>query len=297
MKRWALLLLLLVVVPALGVDRRQFCRDVLQRFAPDGYAIIQRYDSTPWHYQVGSNGITQSHADFMDFVTAQDPAGMVAQLGVAVHEECHNYSRKMAWYYMEQQHLPYADSLAYPVDHGDGVLVRLTPTFPAAETVHLIPPALQKGRFKVYIGVDNPHQTTQQMGIYGLMDEFVAYAHELRTDVDTEGWYLANKAWLGSWAGGCQDAWTAHAEFELYLMAWLREAQQKHPDVYRQVLANAPLWQVFEHENAADVASMADFRQRQAAAGLPQPPEDPYLQALDAELRHYQDLLAAVRRN
>lgn len=239
-------LLLLIVLgaslPTLSIDRRTFALDVLRRYAPDGYEVIERYEQTPWSYSLPGRSITMSKGDFMAFVRGEQPMDIVENLPTAVHEGCHNYSRKMVWYMLQAQRQPWRDSIALPIKKGEVLLITVTQTFPAARAADRIPASLRDFRFKTYVSPSNPNQTTQQMGVYGLLDEFNAYQNGARTAADLLGWYeretpRSGEAWLKHFQA-FEGTYAARGQFKLFILAWLAEARERHKDIYRNFLAN-----------------------------------------------------------
>jgi len=227
--------------------RRNFALDVLQEYAPDGYEVVSLYESTPWSYALPGRSIQMSPADFMVFVRGSGEMDTVASLPTAVHETCHNFARKMPWYYLTQRKETWRECLAIPMRRGEVALVPITPTFPTKEIVPRIPATLRDIRFDIYVNSKTPEQTTQQSGVYGLLDEFNAYQQGTRTALDLEGWYAKGgtpQAWE-RWRTGVEGLYSAHPQFKLFILAWLAQAREKHPEAYRAFLENRTAVETF----------------------------------------------------
>lgn len=234
-------------------DRTAFALDVLKRYAPSGYDVIEQYDSTPWSFKLSDRSITMTRADFMTFVRGSSELEIVFDLVTAVHECCHNYSRKMPWYYFSRAHEKWREAIALPIAKGETIIVPLTLNFPAREIADRIPASLRDMRFRVYVDTPSTSQTTQLMGVYGLLDEFDAYLQGTRTGVDLEGWYareapptapLPNSGpgavgspWL-AWMQSIEPIYPARAQFKLFILVWLTVARERHPDAFRAFMSN-----------------------------------------------------------
>jgi hypothetical protein len=244
MRLLVLLLVLACLAPALAApaDRRAFALEVLRECDPSGFEVIEQYETSPWSFKLPDRSISMSKGDFMAFVPGRSEVEIVCDLVTAVHEECHNYARKMVWPMLERAHEKWRDSVALPVRLGVVFLVPVTETFPAREAAARIPKSLRNVRYQTYVDSPNPNETTQKSGVFGLLDEFNAYQQGTRAGVDVEAW-LARHApqtadtWL-SWLRAVEPVYYARAEFKLFILAWLATAKERHPSAYRAFLGN-----------------------------------------------------------
>ena len=227
---------------ARALERRDFAVKVLRRWAPSGWAVIERYEYTPWSYSLPGHSINLGKMDFMRYVRATTPPEMVAELPTAVHEICHSYARKMAWEMMATCHLPWRDSLALPVAAGVDVLVPLTPAFPCAAMASRIPQGLRDGRYRVYVISQSANQSTQSLGVYGLLEELCAYHRGTETGVELVGWARSSEGRLGDGLArllqGVEGTYGARGEMKLFILAWLLEARASHMADYRAFMSN-----------------------------------------------------------
>lgn len=239
---FVLLALAAVALPIRGLDRRAFAEQALRRWSPAGWAVIERYETTPWAYSLPGHSIQMTKADFLRYVPATAPAEMVTQLPTAVHEICHSYCRKIAWEIMTVRHLPWRDSLALPLAPGTDLLVPLTPAFPSAAFAERIPPALRDARFRVYVTSESASQSTQSSGVYGLLEELCAYHCGTRTAVDLVGWFrdggALDRAGLTRIIAVVEGTYGARVQMKLFILAWLLEARAAHPAEYRAFMEN-----------------------------------------------------------
>lgn len=271
----ALLALVAVALPLRALDRRAFAVDVLERWSPAGWAVIERYETTAWSYTLPGRSMQLSKADFMRYVPATEPAEMVPELPTAVHEICHSYCRKIAWEIMATRHLPWRDSLALPLSPGTDLLVPLTPTFPSAAFAERIPPPLRDARFRVYVTSESASQSTQSSGVYGLLEELCAYHCGTRTAVDLVGWFRAGdvreRAGLSRMIAVIEGTYGARVQMKLFILAWLLEARAAHPAEYRAFLDNRDAVRAFiaiDEAYARTIQRYVRLKSELVAAGL-----------------------------
>ncbi len=250
------------------LHRRTFALSVLKRYSPQGFYIVHTYEHTPWSYRLGDHSIQFGKANFMDFVPGHTRLSVITALGTAVHESTHNFSRKLSWLLLSKSKRPWISSLAVPIRIGEICLVRLTPWFPSAEIAPLIPNAVRDLRFSTYVSPSNPDQSTQQIGIYGLLDEFNAYYHGTHTAVDLYG-YFAHRAatspadWL-AWIQSVEPVISARGQFKIFILASLIWARQHHPARYAGFLANHEAVQAFLKTDAGWVRLLSRYKKLKA---------------------------------
>ena len=243
--------------------------EMLRKYAPAGYQVVYQYDHTSWAYKQPGCSIRMSRADFMAFVQGSTPMEMAVGLPTAVHETCHSYSSKMAWYYKEKRNLGCGHFMAYPMDLDEVAVVRVTPTFPAVETVARIPAAARTHRCETYISRASRDQTTQKFGIYGLVDEFNAYSQGTRTAVDLGAFYEREaprdpRACL-QYFQAVNGISSARLEFKIFILAYLAEAKARNPTMYRAFVANRELMRAFFRVDALFAATMQRYHRNQGA--------------------------------
>ncbi|MES0492092.1 MAG: hypothetical protein ABUK01_19040 [Leptospirales bacterium] len=114
--------------------------------------------------------------------------------------------------------------------------VRLTRTFAAQELVPQIPKEFRTFRFDPYIDPESSSTSTQEYGVYGLLDEFHAYYHGFIT-----GHNVMDKSSI--------NTFNVHGapfyEFKFFILKYLIYAQKKHPEIYKEIINNADFKKVF----------------------------------------------------
>ena len=254
--------------------RRAEALRLLRAYAPEGLGVIEAYETTPFQVCLSNGSWQGSRADFGSFLRASTTAGLVAQLPVAVHESSHWYASKMGWLLLERDRLPWRACLAVPLEGGEGLRIDETPSFAAREAAELVPVEVRDMRHTIYMQSPDPNQSTQQKGIYGLVDELAAYYQGTRTAIDLWSWYRSEgsgspealQAYIGSVEGTAPARW----QLRLFIAAWLVQAQRNHPEMAARALANRPLMQAIVGIDAAFGRALAAHDQHLAeVAGSP----------------------------
>lgn len=122
--------------------------------------------------------------------------------------------------------------------------------FPARQIAPLVPESARTGRFGIYVFPSGDHQSTQTSGIYGLINEYFAYAYSLAAEEAARPERLALAI-----AREGQDARTAairfpayagaFLEFKLYILLYFRHARAQHESTYRALVGNRALVEAF----------------------------------------------------
>lgn len=223
-------------------ERREFILDTLRSYSPTGYHIVNEVDGMPTQIGFGLRRIQLGNYDFWSWADGDDELALVDSLNTVVHETCHVYASRMVYILKKNKPGQNIDNY-YTYYTGDtNILVARVKTFPAREMAALIPENCRDFRYKEYVAGDNENQSTQQHGIYGLLDESNSYYHGTQTSYDLLPWYKdhANQdldIWL-KYIQSVDSTYKAHLEFKLFMLAYFRYAKQNHPEVYRQIVAD-----------------------------------------------------------
>jgi hypothetical protein len=107
-------------------------------------------------------------------------------------------------------------------------------------------------RYNAYIrGLgDDDEVASIALGIYGLLDEYVAYYQSTKAVVELYGYYQSiaphnNPYYLTLYLSNCQSAIYAFYEFRLFISWYLKHARLNHPEVYQSIIKNKSLKAVF----------------------------------------------------
>lgn len=157
---------------------------------------------------------------------------IIDSIPIAVHEETHAYSIRTMY------------QTNYFVGHKKTVPVRHTAVYQTKKMASSIPKRLRTFRYNTYIAKPVPNLASNIQGIYGLLNEFMAYRMSMNNTVALFPYYKEKKADWDQWKvyiNFCENGRLAYAEFKYYILHYLSYAKMHAPDVYRGILANEPL--------------------------------------------------------
>jgi hypothetical protein len=217
-------------------EKREYALKLLQKYNAEGWKIIKQVDSMALH------------PPFDRFAEGDTEFDVRNAVGTMVHEMNHSYGALLAWKMKPKEAKNY---MCYYLADDDHRLVRYTPVFPTEQMGRTIPKNLRTFRFETYIF--NPKEkiplTSNVLGIYGLLDEWVAYYQGTLTDVKMHCWYEENtpgnaEDWY-DYFSNVGSAINAHQEFRFYCLAYLLHAQRHHPDMYKEMMQNQEMVETF----------------------------------------------------
>lgn len=232
---------------------REKTLELLDAYCTDGSRIVRL---------AMVNVIRDPGEDFTTMMTdAEDEQDCVNEINTIVHEENHGLNTFMGRVVLKERFGQLID-LFYEYDYfylknGRFTLVRRGDTFPSKEMVPTFPEHLITFRFDTYIDTDNALQSTQNEGIYGLVDEFNSYYLGTQASFDLLAYY-EKKGADANWHDfflGVNGTYYGCLEFRLYILKYLMFAKEHHPDIYRKILANRDLIHSFlaVDENVSDL--------------------------------------------
>ena len=202
---------------------------ILQKYDNAAYQMIQRYEAAPTSYKFGNAGIDLGNfTDFMEYIDGYEEKDIIQGLGTAVHEISHGYTFRMHYQYRQQTNqlddLEATYSLIYQ-NPSQQTLIKHSTTFPSREMIKSFPESLRTPRFSTYISTKQDVQSTQQSGVYGLLDEWNAYYLDTRLACNLFEYYQNEtpqkpEDWL-RFMEGVDGVFYAHLEFKLYILKYL----------------------------------------------------------------------------
>jgi len=199
---------------------------------------------------------------FQKYVDDKDEKGMLKAFNTVIHESCHR-----------------RNSLVGVVDHGDtcgffltrGVEIKVfrDKVYNSNALSSFVADSLQKQifRYSTYVGDESMLATSSvPQGIYGMMDEIVAYYHGTKACLELYDYYYKNRT------NGFEDKWAwteyisniasthyAYYEFKLFISWYLQYAQLHHPDVYEACMQNTNLRVVYTLIDDSYAQLMEDY--------------------------------------
>lgn len=247
MKKYSLIFLLIqfsIFVFAQKTTSEKKALNLLKKYNPEGYYIINTTSNVPNSYKFGSTSITMGkNYGFAMYIRGNTTADIIKSLNTVVHEMTHDYTSRLVYKIMKEKNMkPDGRYIVIFIQGKENILIKETETFPSKELVKQIPKNLRTLRFNTYINTDEKILATQQSGIYGLLDEFSAYYHGTKTSYDLYNYYLqetkkTNQDYL-NYMQDFNSTFYAYLEFKYYILKYLIYAQKKHPKIYQDIIAN-----------------------------------------------------------
>jgi hypothetical protein len=222
--------------------RRELILDMLSSYSPTGFHIVNEVDGIPTEIRVGLRRIQFGKYDFWSWTDGDEALAIVNSLNTVVHETCHVYAARMAYILNKNKPNSNIDNCYVFYTGESNILVGRTKSFPSREMANLVPENFRDFRYAEYVTDDSQYQSTQQFGVYGLLDEFNAYYQGTQTSYDLLPWYkdYANQdvdVWL-KYIQSIDSTYPAHLQFKLYILCYLCYARQNYPEIYRQIMSN-----------------------------------------------------------
>ena len=158
-------------------------------------------------------------------------------MDVTTHETCHSYmfgTRVGTNYY---------------VANGKTIRVVHSKVYRSKKMAKSIPAALRTFRYKTYVAKPIANLASDVSGIYGLMNEFIAYfwgMHVSNSMIPYYEKYCTNFNALRDYLLNCENNKMAYSEFRYYMLHYMYYAKKHYPDVYRGVLRNTKFRKVYK---------------------------------------------------
>ncbi|MEX0596415.1 MAG: hypothetical protein WD512_07925, partial [Candidatus Paceibacterota bacterium] len=122
------------------------------------------------------------------------------------------------------------------------IKVKHTSTFKSRKIVKIIPDSCKTFRFDLYIDTKSNH-VTQHYGIYGLLDEFLAYYKGVKAKYDFKS-TINDSIYF---AGIVTSEMQAYYEFKYYIISYLIYAEDNHSRKFNRIINNNDFKEVFEY--------------------------------------------------
>ena len=220
--------------------------EILRVHSPDSYALLAGLE------RQGGN-------DILDYMSFSVP--LASDLEGLIHEGSHFFSN---WKNRNELFINASETIVVPV----------TPVFPSMRLAERIPLGLRTFRYDHYVESESPYQTTQNMGIYGLLDEMLAYYHGTRTAYDMYAYcresadpdYLVP---LSEYLSAIYATYYAYYEFRFFILTYLLYARDKEPAVFQGITANRQFLAALRRVDGLYARLIARIHDREAEiAGL-----------------------------
>lgn len=165
------------------------------------------------------------------FTDGDDRQALLDGFNTLVHEGVHRYNLdaiEKIWY----------DN--YYITQGISIQTIRQRVFNSSELNLIVPEEVQSKifRYKTYIG-DSSRVGSQLNGFYGILEEFGAYYHGTKADLELRDYYetfcdsTASICWIKKFLGNTTSTVHAYYEFRLFMSWYLRYAEIYHPKHYK----------------------------------------------------------------
>ncbi|WP_420387553.1 hypothetical protein [Roseivirga sp.] len=243
----------------------------LRSYAPNSLGMLQLLENTPSNFEINGMTIRQrmtfDPGVYFDNGTEEEK---ISSLKTIIHESHHQFNSSYALKLLSDA--PPADyqfrddySAFYYADD-DIILVKHSEVFNSNVLKKEIPKALQSFRYSPYIAPKS-NLGSQVQGIYGLMDEFHSYYLGTRTGMESFSYFEKKaendiSAYL-EFVSSMSGSYWAFYEFKYFCLMYLKKAQEEHPDIYQQLLANTQLRKIYTKTSGNFERLIETFHQKE----------------------------------
>ena len=204
-------------------DRWDFYIELSNKYSEDALGILQ------------THGLPNLESLYANDSTVQQ---LIVQYGTLVHESCHLHNimhspRGTESFFIDKDNFIQSKKGAL---FNSNLLNRFVSKKNQTET----------SRYSTYIGDEQP-LTSQENGIYGLMDEFSAYYHggkamfDILDFVEETQLKRSNTEFLIHYLIGLEYDLLAYYEFKLFISWYLQYAEKSDPYLFTETFGNAKL--------------------------------------------------------
>ena len=186
---------------------------ILDRYDPDGAYIIRKQKAA------GDNILSWFYS-----------GRIIDDIGTAVHEETHGYSFRGMY-----------NGYAYYVGKEKTIKTSFTTVYQSKQMASSIPKKLRTFRYDIYVANPLSGLSSDIYGVYGLMNEFMAYRMSMNNAVSLYSYYVDKNADWDTWGvfiRECENGKLAYAEFKYYILHYLFYAKKHYPQVYKDIVKN-----------------------------------------------------------
>jgi len=224
------------------------------------------------NYSSNSLTILNSEKSFKEYTVyarGSSHREMVDDYTTVIHESLHGYDMTKSmdlWSkYVFDENAPAKSWNVYFHSAQTEIVVPQFSTYKSTELNKVILREWQKEifRYSTYVG-DGSGVSSQEDGIYGMVEEFNAYYQGTKAGYELRPYYQSfcqeTDCWQDYLANISSTVYAYH-EFRLFIAWYLKYAQQKHPKVYQDCLKNENLKVAFTLTNNAYKQLIADYFQ------------------------------------
>jgi hypothetical protein len=220
-------------------------------YSPFTFALLSEYAKYP-NATVSNGGTTISSSmkpfEFIDFTSEKT---ILESISTSVHETMHAYNGFIPVIKKTESSSHVFKQEGYMLDiNRFKILTHVdAPLFPSRDLVPIIPESLKTFRFKTYVaGIPNL-TSTQSSGVYGLLDEFLAYYSGSKVIFDLKPLFLEYyDSYYGfvRWSTEFSSNQGAFYEFDFFIKEYLLYAKKNRPQLYEQLKHDPDFCEVYQ---------------------------------------------------
>ena len=226
-------------------EELEWIKTATKKYSPDSWYLLMQYDQLPENAEAlltdGQKTISNKPADTFHYLEGSTLTRMITSMATNVHEISHGYYHQNTFRYASE------NNLRLTWDNAEG-FIYISPEksffisfpkkylFPSSELKQVIPQSLITFRFDTYI---NGNTSTQQDGVFGLLNEMNAYYLGSRLNYDMLDAYKtaqgSDTKGLIEWIKNSQSEMTAYYEFNFFIREYLLYMKQNHNESYSEM--------------------------------------------------------------
>lgn len=202
-------------------EKRAFYLYVARHYLSDAAPVLETLSDTSF---------------FTRFHQGETREDLLDGFNTLVHEAVH-------WYNYHKVPFRYEN---YYIAPGVDIRVRRQPVFNSVALNQVVPDSLETQifRYRTYIG-DSTRIGSQLNGFYGILEEFGAYYHGTKADLELYDFYRTfcteSACWVNDFLRNTTSTVHAYYEFRLFMAWYLNYAKTFHPEDYRKLVQDRNL--------------------------------------------------------
>lgn len=208
--------------------------------------LLNQYDKD------GAYILKKQTAKGENFLTWFSNGRIIDNIHTAVHEETHGY----LYSYMNTK------GRAYFVGKAKTVYVPHTTIYNTKQMAKSVPQRCRTFRFNTYVAKPIANLSSNVEGVYGLLNEFMAYRSGMNTSICLYPYFVKKKADWDTWKvyiSDCENGKLAYAEFKYYILHYLYYAKTHYPDVYRGIIKNKKFCEAYRKLESSYAKLIKDY--------------------------------------
>lgn len=226
-----------------GTAVQKLTWQLLSTYSPDSYFLLDQY----YKSRIGKDELPISgEVDFSVWIDGDTENDIVKSLNTVVHEMDHCFTSSAFLKILEDSNQPVEGDnySAFYLGNGETRVVKHSGVFVSKEINSVFPKSLITSRYETYVFPSEIEMSSQQDGVYGLIDEWNAYYHGTKVSFDLYNYYKNKRNDADGWAEFFTDyygTFYAYLEFKSYILVYLMYAKRNYHHYYKGFMSNKDL--------------------------------------------------------